>query len=184
VTGAAPPRTASAAFLVALVTLCAGAVVGYATFSGRSGFGTGHPDSASFARSLALIVPRNLAAASLLFSGVLTGGFSTVVGLGLLAMYIGATFGAAAGNVGALDAFTSIAAYAPVEFLGLLLAATAGLMPVVSFMYTAVTGSRPGRPGAFGTYVETVSASLRVFALAVVVIVVAATVESVVIAAR
>lgn len=175
------------AFLVALVTLCVGAGIGYASIrgaAGTSGLAPATLHRATFAHSLGSISIRNLAAATLLSSGMATAGFSTIIGLGLMAIYIGATFSAAAANVGAWPALWSIVAYAPVEFLGMLLAATAGLLPIVAFIHASIGEGAPERRGPVRTYLDSLPASLRVLALSASTIVVAALVESTVIVVR
>lgn len=130
------------------------------------------------------IVVRNTGVTMLLFSGVLTAGFSTVVAVGLLGAYIGATFGAAARAAGLQEALGSIVLYAPIEFLGLLFAATAGLLPMVVGVTNALRSQVEDGRSPLRAYAESVALALKTLGVAVAVILFAALVESVVIAAR
>ncbi|UUN27775.1 stage II sporulation protein M [Streptomyces sp. FIT100] len=177
------------AFSVSLAALCTGIVLGCTSMDPAGGDGAwadpgGRPADVSFADSFGPIVLRNTGAAMLLFSGALTAGFSTVVALGLMAVYIGATFGAAARTAGFQEALGSIVLYAPLEFLGLLLAATAGMLPVVSGVANALHSSAEDDRSPLRAYAESLALSLKTLGVAVAVILVAALVESVVIAAR
>jgi len=186
VAGATAGRVVLGAFLVALATLCAGAYLGGHSLGGTDLFDS-HTRSGlagGFWASLGFIVFRNGSLAMLLFSGVITAGFSTLIGLGLLSIYIGATFTAATGNVGFWPALSSILSYAPAEFLGLLIAATAGLVPVAALTHAAFASGSVERPRLTTVYVESVRTSLRMLVLSLAVIAVAALVESVAIAIK
>ncbi|MFC5803114.1 stage II sporulation protein M [Streptomyces formicae] len=177
------------AFSVSLAALCTGIVLGYSSMDPAGGDGAwagsgGQPAEISFASSFGPILVRNTGAAMLLFSGVLTAGFSTVVALGLMAAYIGATFGAAAHTAGFQEALGSIVLYAPLEFVGLLLAATAGMLPVVVGVANALRSSAEDGRSPLRAYAESVALSLKTLGVAVAVILIAALAESVVIAAR
>ncbi|MGI5195685.1 stage II sporulation protein M [Streptomyces sp. CA-288835] len=177
------------AFSVSLAALCTGIALGYMSMDQGGGDGVwsgpgAQSAAAPFTDSLGPIVLRNTGAAMLLFSGVLTAGFSTVVALGLMAAYIGATFGAAARTAGFQEALGSIVLYAPIEFLGLLFAATAGMLPVVVGVANALRSSVEDGRSPLRAYADSVALSLKTLGVAVAVILVAALVESLVIAAR
>lgn len=177
------------AFAVSLAVLCTGTVLGYLSMDQAGGDGSwegssGQSTGASLADSFAPIVIRNTGVAMLLFSGVLTAGFSTVVALGLMAAYIGATFAAAARTAGFQEALSSIVLYAPIEFLGLLFAATAGILPVVAGVSNTLRRSAEDGRSPLRAYLESVGLSLKTLGLAVAVIVIAALVESVVMITR
>ncbi|MFH8404052.1 stage II sporulation protein M [Streptomyces sp. NPDC018019] len=175
----------AAAFSVSLAALCTGIALGYTSMGQAGGNGAwAGPEGQGGAVSFTAILVRNTGAAVLLFSGVLTAGASTVVALGLMASYIGATFGAAARTAGVHEALGSIVLYAPVEFFGLLLAATAGLLPMTAGVANALRSSTEDGRSPVRAYVESVGLSLRTLVVAVVVIFIAALVESVVIFAR
>ncbi|MFE7315784.1 stage II sporulation protein M [Streptomyces sp. NPDC057555] len=186
--GGVTTRMFGMAFSVSLAALCAGIALGYASMSSFSSGGSlvegaQKNSETAFLGSFVAILVRNTGAALLLFSGVITAGFSTVIALGLMAAYIGATFGAAAGMVGFQEALTSIALYAPLEFLGLLLAASAGLLPLVAGAGSALGGAAHGE-SPLRSYVDALGPSLKAFGGAVAVILVAAVVESLVITSR
>ncbi|MER6769415.1 stage II sporulation protein M [Streptomyces bacillaris] len=177
------------AFAVSLAALCTGIVLGYTSMDPADADGgwadpDGRTATGSFVGSFGAILLRNTGAAMLLFSGVLTAGFSTVVALGLMAAYIGATFGAAAHTVGFQEALGSIVLYAPIEFLGLLFAATAGMLPVVTGVAHALRGGAEDGGSPLRAYAGSIALSLRTLGVAAVVILIAALVEAVVITAR
>ncbi|MFE2527579.1 stage II sporulation protein M [Streptomyces sp. NPDC059382] len=172
-----------------MAALCTGIVLGYTSMDPAGGSGAwvgadGQEADTSFADSFGPILLRNVGAAMLMFSGVLTAGFSTVVALGLMAAYIGATFGSASHTVGFQEALGSIVFYAPLEFLGLLFAATAGMLPMVAGVANALRGSTEDGRSPLRVYAESLALSLKTLGIAVAVILVAALVESAVIAAR
>lgn len=76
-----------------------------------------------------------------------------------------------------------VALYAPLEFLGLLLAASAGLLPLVAGAGSALGGAAQGK-SPLRSYVDALGPSLKAFGGAVAVILVAAVVESLVITSR
>jgi uncharacterized membrane protein SpoIIM required for sporulation len=167
------------------VIFVTGVVVGWASLSGSDALGGGDwvtPERTASADLLWNILGRNLSAALLLFSGAYTAGFSTILALGLLSTYVGATFGAAAGSVGVSDALSSVILYAPLEFAGLLLAATAGLTPVFAFVRSSFTEKPGSRPIA--AYVSALRPALRRLCHAVILIGVAGAVETIVISNR
>jgi hypothetical protein len=125
---------------------------------------------------------QKLSAALLLFSGTFTGGFSTILALGLLSTYVGATFGAAASNVGVTDALLSIVLYAPSEFAGLLLAATAGIIPLAACVRSAFDDRSERSP--YISHLAAVQPALRYLAYAVLLICIGAGVEAAVISGR
>jgi hypothetical protein len=129
--------------------------------------------------TLGAILARNLGAAALLYSGVLTGGLSSGVSLAVLSAYVGATAKVGVLNVGAGPVLGSAGWYAGPELLGCLVAAAAGLLPVTA----ALRARRSGSGGApVRRYLAALPASLRLFAAAVVLLLVAAGLEAALIA--
>lgn len=179
----------SIVFSVSLAALCTGIVLGYASMHQPNGDSTwvrseAHSAMASCTDVLAPIVIRNTGAALLLFSGVLTAGVSTVMTLGLMGAYIGATFEVAARTAGFSEAVGSIALYAPIEFLGLLIAATAGMLPLAVSVARALHSSGEDGRSPLREYVGSMALSLKTLGVALAVILLAAVVESIVIIAR
>jgi uncharacterized membrane protein SpoIIM required for sporulation len=137
------------------------------------------PERTASADLLWHILGRNLGVALLLFSGAYTAGFSTILALGMLSAYVGATCGAAAGDAGVSDALSSVILYAPLEFAGLLAAATAELTPVFAFVRSSFTEKSTSRPIA--GYIAALRPALRRLCYAVILIGVAGAVETIVI---
>lgn len=129
------------------------------------------------------IFSRNMSAALLLFSGVVTGGLSTLIGLILTSVYVGATFGIAANSVGLAQAAGSIVLYAPLEFLGLIIVATAGFWPAQRALGHIFSRGRAG-VNVLAVYVHSLKDSLKILAVGSAVILLAAAAESLVIALR
>ena len=122
-------RTLGWAAAAATALFVAGFLVGYesisrvpATLQDTAGAGQDHDGS------FGAIVVRNLGAAALLYSGVLTGGLLTGTSLALLSVYVGATAKIGVLNVGAAALVGAAGWYAGLEFLGCLVAAAAGLL--------------------------------------------------------
>ncbi|STX07826.1 hypothetical protein [Kocuria rosea] len=156
----------------------AGFLVGYesisrvpATLQDTAGAGQDHDGS------FGAILVRNLGAAALLYSGVLTGGLLTGTSLALLSVYVGATAKIGVLNVGAAALAGAAGWYAGLEFLGCLVAAAAGLLPL-----TAALTAR--RHGLMRSYLTALPASLGVLALAATLLLAAAGIEAALIARR
>ncbi len=165
---------------LALVTTVGGTLVGY--FSMKSVTPQAPQDAAQVVPvshvTFWTILGRNLGAAITLYSGVCTVGVSTLLAGLLLGGYVGATWAAAVSAVGAARAGGSIVLYAPLEMSGLLLAAAAGLMPVVAMLSRAPTTSR------LRAYTDALPTSLRALAVSGAVLVAAAFLETLVIGSR
>lgn len=144
-------------------------------------------DSRSALELFALIVGRNVPLALLLFSGVATAAATTLLAGMLLGVYLGATFTVAAQQAGVAAMFGSIAVYGPFELAGFVVAATAGVLPTVRvatlMLRAAPEASRSPRRYA-REYGNAVSTSLRLLAVAVVLLLLAALLEAVVIVSR
>ena len=170
----------AAALAAALGTAFIGCSLGYASLRGvvtdASSILAG--PSQAFLPTAIAIAMRNLATALLLYSGVSTLGVSTLVALLFFGGYVGATFSTAVSSVGFAVAAGSIAVYAPLEMCGLLVSATAGLMPVSAAL------TRPTDASRSHAYMSCLPPSLRVLCTGGVVIVVAAALEAAVIVSR
>jgi hypothetical protein len=97
--------------------------------------------------------------------------------------YVGATLEVGVWNQGAGKLLAETGAYAPVEFAGLVVAAAAGLYPVIA-LSRVIFADTGARVSLFGTYLDAVRTSLKIFAWAVGLVVVAAVVEGLVLALR
>lgn len=171
-------RSVIAAAVAALLLSGAGVAVGYGSFT----TGGGDPSGERFAldsTGLALfaqIATRNTGAALLLFSGVATLGSTTVLGLVFVSAWVGAGIHAISDETGLTSVEPLVLGYVPLEFIGLLLAGVAGLLPLVVVVrrFLAADPSDVSGSPVTGT-------ALRLLGLGVVVIVLAAAVETIVI---
>ena len=96
------------------------------------------------------ILGRNVSAALLLFSGFVLFGATTVMGLMFIGTWVGAGFQAMSSETGLSNLSPLVLLYLPFEFVGLLAAGAAGLIPLVAFLRRsfarddAVIDRRPG----------------------------------------
>lgn len=159
------PTTATTAVALglSLALFIGGLLIGYSSFQEVPAF-LRDADAAGGASgwSFWTILTRNLGAIALMYSGVATAGILSVVTLASVSLYIGATakIGTLTSGAGALAA--DVGLYAPVEFLGCLLAAAAGLYPVVSAF---TPSSQAIHGGPVHAYLRAVPRSLLLFAL-------------------
>jgi uncharacterized membrane protein SpoIIM required for sporulation len=120
------------------------------------------------------ILARNLSAALLLFSGYVTLGVTSVLALGLISIFVGAS-GTAMLSAGAASTIGPwVVMYIAIEFTGLLVAGVAGLLPLAVFLARSF-GTPDIAPGRSTRH------SLRLLALAVTLIIASAVIETVVI---
>ncbi|SDE21013.1 stage II sporulation protein M [Glycomyces harbinensis] len=170
-------RTQYVALLVSLTVFITGALVGYHSLSGLELFTEG--GDGGHDQSLAGIVGQNLGAAMLLYSGVVTLGISSLLGLGMTSAFVGATMAVAVDNAGWGEVIGTAWAYAPIEFGGCVVAAAAGLYPVLSVIGKVFAAEE--RLALLSTYARGLVDSLKLLALAVAMILFAGLVELVVI---
>jgi len=173
------------AFAISLILLVCGASIGYASISpawAAESLRIGGGDFKVFGAVLPAILLRNLGVVMFLYSGVATFGLTSIISTGMLSVYIGATMAVGASNVGAGSLVGATGLYVPFEFTGCLVAATAGLYPTVAALSRIFTGS--GRASSPGVYIGAFRTSLVVLAWAGALILLAAIIETVVIAAR
>jgi len=94
----------------------------------------------------------------------------------------GETLAGAVAQVGAGDVAGSIWIYAPLEFTAILLSAGAGLLPLAGMLHRSWRRERTD--GWFADYSRSLGLALRLFAAAVVILIVAAGAEAVVLTSR
>lgn len=128
------------------------------------------------------ILLANGPALCLAFSGVVTGGISTLIAWPLTAVYIGATMRTASSKLGLGEVLGTIWVYAPVEFAALLIAAGAGLMPAAAAARAAL--SDKDDHNALQQYTRTIPAALKIFTLAAAVLLAADAIETAVITSK
>ncbi|CUR54888.1 conserved membrane hypothetical protein [metagenome] len=164
---------------VLAVALCAVAVVaGFQAIDpdwARASLGAG--DGAGADLGTGQILARNAAVALFLYTGVATGGISTALGVVMTSMYVGATMAVGVENAGAGALFGQILTYAPFEFVGLIVAAAAGLLPVC----TAIMSPPPSLEGAsaFRRYIHGITASIPLLVLSLALLTVGAVIEAI-----
>lgn len=122
----------------------------------------------------------NVPALCLVFSGVITGGLTTLIAWPLTAVYIGATMRIGQVQLGVAEVVSSIWIYAPVEFLALLLAAGAGLMPITAAVRSTLVNNEPITP--LNQYVRVFPFALKTFGVASILLAAAAVLEATVLA--
>ena len=115
---------------------------------------------------LLAIIVTNVGAALLLFAGVATGGLATLAGATWTSGYVGATLAVAVENVGGQALLQNVWLYLPLELAALVVAAAAGIHPVVAMVLHA----SPTAPPAWRRYVNAWGTSLRLLALSVLLI--------------
>lgn len=175
--GAAPLRACRWAFGASLAVFLVGATFAYQMLSASWAAASVGPASAvgSMQSTFVTILSANLGTAVFLYSGAVTFGLTTIVGLGMLSAFVGATMktGVTIGGWGALAGDTAV--YALLEFLGFIVVAASGLYPVIA---TMVSGQGERSEPVLRRYLTALTVSLRVFALGVSIIVVAAVIET------
>lgn len=124
----------------------------------------------------------NLPALCLAFSGVITGGISTLIAWPLTSIYIGSTMRTASAQLGPAEVLGTIWVYAPVEFAALLIAAGAGLMPAAAAVRAALSEKRSISPAQH--YLTVFPLALKTFSLAAAILVLAALIETAVVASK
>lgn len=174
---AAMPRCALVAFGMAAGVAVAGFMTGYLSTFGISSDSETMSNSKSAPELLVSILARNVPVTILLYSEVATLGLTTLLAGFLLWGYIGATFAAAATNVGLQVAAASIAVYAPLEAAAFLVAAGAGLAP-------ACSAAMVGYGSKSRTYFTAVARSLRPLAISLLITLLAAALETIIILSR
>jgi uncharacterized membrane protein SpoIIM required for sporulation len=173
------------ALLASLIVFGGGATLGYSSISAdwaarsMTMGGAGNP---ILGGSFLGILFQNLTAAMLLYSGVLTLGLTSVLGMGLVSAYIGATVAVGIHNVGAGQILGDTGTYVFLEFGGCIVAAAAGFYPIVKAA-GAILGDG-ATTAVIGVYVNAFHTSLKIFAWAVGLILAAAAIEATVIAIR
>ncbi|MDQ0210556.1 MULTISPECIES: hypothetical protein [Arthrobacter] len=132
--------------------------------------------------ALGRILAANVPALCLLFSGVITGGVSTLIAWPLTAIYIGSTMRLGRTHMGIGEVVASIWIYAPIEFLGLLLGAGAGLIPVAAAIRSALSASEAAGP--LRQYLAMFPLALKIFGIASVLVLAAALLEATVLVTK
>lgn len=173
------------AMMLSLALMLAGFIIGFQTDMGTQSESPQpmSPEAGlTWLSALGRILGANMPALCLLFSGVITGGASTLIAWPLTAIYIGSTMRLGRTHMGIGEVVASIWIYAPIEFLGLLLGAGAGLIPVAAAIRSAL--SAPEAAGPLRQYVATFPLTLKIFGISLVLVLAAALLEATVIATK
>lgn len=131
-----------------------------------------------FGQDFLHILTRNVGAALVLYSGVATLGLTTLLGAGILALYVGATVSLGVHSVGGGSLVADVIWYVPFEFLGLVMAATAGFQPAAGLARRLVVKNEPA---TLRSFIDDMARSLGTLLIALVLIVLGATIEAIVI---
>lgn len=99
---------------------------------------------------LAQILSSNVGAALVLYSGIITFGFTTIIAAGILSLYLGATISVGLHSVGAVMLMSDVIWYVPFEFTGLALSATAGIQPLSGIISRCDSLRKSTRGWSFG----------------------------------
>lgn len=134
-----------------------------------------------YSKEFLQILGRNIGAALVLYSGVATLGLTTLLGAGILALYVGATVSLGVHSVGTADLVADVIWYVPFEFFGLVMAATAGFQPAAGLARRLLTKNEPP---TLRSFIDDMARSLGTLLIAIVLIVLGAVIEAVVIQLR
>ncbi|MBG6191238.1 putative membrane protein SpoIIM required for sporulation [Arthrobacter sp. CAN_A212] len=124
------------------------------------------------------ILTRNLGAAALMYAGIVSGGVLSVITMAAVAVYVGATAKIGSMTVGLGAVAGGVAWYAPIEFLGCMAAACAGLYPAIAALSEK---HQRQHGGPLKSYLHAVPHSLMLFAVAAALIAIGAGAEILVI---
>lgn len=172
------------ATLGALLLFLVAAVVSYCSLAGRSAGGGGFlgaPLGSADTPLFLAIAARNAFAALGLFSGVVTFGVGSVVGVIFQGCIVGASTAAASTEVGLPSAAGSVIGYAIFELPALVLAASAGLVPLATVLLAPVEAAGLS---ASVRYLRSLRPSLALLSISLVLIVIGASVETILITSR
>lgn len=140
-----------------------------------------------YPQTFAGILLRNGGACLLVYTGAVTGGITTLAALLGIGAYVGATVHLGIAAVGGGTLFSQVGAYAGIEFLAIVIAGAAALVPIVNVVERAVT--TPSDTSSVGSgvlrhYAAAFPASLRLLALALATVTTAAAIEALLIVSR
>jgi uncharacterized membrane protein SpoIIM required for sporulation len=173
------------ALAVSVAVFVGGLAIGYSSISDTWAADSVHSwreTDLSVTASFFAILLRNASAMAFLYSGVLTFGLTSVLALTMVSAYVGATAATGINNVGAWQLFTATGSYALLEFLGCIVAATAGFYPTSALV--AGLARQKEDAGSLKRYFGAIRVSARILAFGGALVVVAACIEVTLIATR
>jgi uncharacterized membrane protein SpoIIM required for sporulation len=179
------------AMSLSLVLMVGGFLVGFGSLSHLQS-GAGGPEAAGAAARIdwlttfGTILARNGLTLCLLFSGVMSGGLTTLIAWPLVSVFIGSTMRLSESMIGLDSVLGAIWPYAPLEFLALAVAAGAGLLPVTNAIRASLADPKPGAPvrSPFQAYLGVFPLSLRMLLVSGTILLIAAAIEATVVAAQ
>lgn len=169
------PGPLAAALAVVVAVSTAGGWLGFTSISATWAEQAGGGANQLFGSSLPQILLQNLSVVMFLYSGALTLGLTSIVSVAMLSAYVGATMAVGVGNVGMSSVLGDAGPYAALEFLGCLVAAAAGLCPLMAMLGRVFSEARGG---AVAAYVGALRTSLATLAVGTALVVVAAAIEA------
>lgn len=110
--------------------------------------------------------------------GVATLGLTTLLGAGILALYVGATVSLGVHSVGGAGLVADVMWYVPFEFVGLVMAATAGFQPAAGLARRLLMKNEPP---TLRSFIDDMARSLGTLLIAIALIVLGAVIEAIVI---
>lgn len=120
---------------ISATTLLLACLVGYCYLTGgvtESVSGESEYVGMQFSSVFFELAQINLPTVISLFSGVITAGTTTILSLVGLGLFVGATFHVGVDTIGLRELWCNVGNYFPLEILSCVLAASGGLLPVVS----------------------------------------------------
>ncbi|MEX3610858.1 stage II sporulation protein M [Rothia sp. LK2588] len=172
------------AAVLACVLFIVSTVAGYLLLDNNSLASAIEPQkSPSYFSSVGHILQTNVPTALSLFAGVITLGVAALFLLPLVGMFLGASMNVAVSIYGPGEVVARTVLYTPFEIAGFVVAATAGVLPLVVFTRRFIAGahsetSRNAPRNSFRQTLHSVlNTSLKLLGLSLVILVVAAFVE-------
>lgn len=178
-------RETFVSLLVALIPFAVAAVIGFLVIYGRVSNSSegiiGRPLGDSGDSLLISILLRNAAFIFYLFSGTLTCGITSVIGVTLLGLYMGSTTAAAATSVGIGAALGSVIVYGTLEIVAYIFAAAAGILP---FVFAKSRSREYVGETRVSRYIKGINSGLWLLTIALLLILLGAIAETIIIAQR
>lgn len=178
-------RETFVSLLVALIPFAVATVIGFLVIYGRVSNSSegiiGRPLGDSGDSLLISILLRNAAFIFYLFSGTLTCGITSVIGVTLLGLYMGSTTAAAATSVGLGTALGSVAGYGIFETVAYIFAAAAGILP---FVFAKSRSREYVGETRVSRYIKGINSGLWLLTIALLLILLGAIAETIIIAQR